>query len=690
MRLPNTFKGNAQIHVDYLGNSISFAPVGMVANPTANVVATADVHSKKNALLTRAMSADTEAERKALIKESSVLVANQTSSLAYANAYANTHLTYEINGQKLKESIILTAPTTQQGFSFAFTYTELTPVVQEFGAVHFYAADQPDGEPVFIIEAPYMEDANTQEDTLCMDIDVTVTPTATGCIYTMTPDAEWLNDPARVYPITIDPTLYTVQSSAAIQDNGVNQYNPTTNYVTVNRMYVGSNHDGSKAYESRIYIRFPRISDIPTNAFINKATMYLYRHETSSYQSAANNIINVFEVGGYNWDTYSITWNSQKDYSFGSNPVAQTPVDIASSSGKIRDEYNVTSLVRKWYSTTASNNGLVLKPNTLDATKTNRVCYYSSDYTVTGKMPHIEVEYFTGSETPGISDGSSYFIRNKYSNKYMEVKNSGGTGSAIIQSSFDGAANQQWRVNYESGGVYSFSPMHNTNLKLDVINATDADGQNTQAFVDTGYSAQLFRIYSNGDGTYRIISAISETRALDIEGPSTADGAAVQIWTWDSTANQMKWYFEESVTIVFSAQHDEVLRWLPDLDGVLTPTFVRVYLSCAVYVEYNNSNVNRKVLRAEATASFDGSIAYSMGDPSIAIRRITIDQNDLPIQHNYFPEPSIRDPDWIYRNAIAFPNLSIGTTSTFSTYVYGIIANEPIIPEDGYGVTFTF
>lgn len=235
-----------------------------------------------------------------------------------------------------------------------------------------------------------MEDSGT-EDSLCMDIAVAVTPTATGCIYTLTPDQEWLNDPSRVYPVTIDPTATTSTAAADIEDNGVNQSNPTTNYMTVNRMYVGSNLSGSTAQESRIYIRFPRHASIKTTAYISKAVMHLDHYPTTSYQTADNNTLDVYEVGDYNWNTSTITWNSQSSYVF-TTRYASAVTDADNT----KETFNITKLVRKWYSNNGSNNGLVIKPRSKDTTKTNRTCYLSSDcdYSYVEKRPRIVITYY--------------------------------------------------------------------------------------------------------------------------------------------------------------------------------------------------------------------------------------------------------------------------------------------------------
>lgn len=95
--------------------------------------------------------------------------------------------------------------------------------------------------------------------------------------------------------------------------------------------------------------------------------MYLDHYPTSAWQTAVNNTIDVYEVGGYNWNTSTITWNSQAGYAF-SNRITSRVTDKSYST----ESFDITSLVQKWYRTTASNNGLVIKPRTLDTAKTNR------------------------------------------------------------------------------------------------------------------------------------------------------------------------------------------------------------------------------------------------------------------------------------------------------------------------------
>ncbi len=535
VRLPKVLTSTTNVLTHYNGYSLSFRLLEMsgVSNAVPNETSG---RLLKNELIKRATDAIEIEEKKELIREAITLLPNQTTGLSYMNVRQNTNLVYQIDGQKLKESIILTAPTTQQTFSFAFTYTGLTPVVQEFGAVHFYADDQPDGEPIFIIEAPYMEDANTQEDTLCMDIDVSVTPSATGCIYTMTPNSEWLNDPDRVYPVTIDPTETTPTGATDIEDAGVNQYNPTTNYETVNRMYVGSNLSDGTAYESRIYIRFPKISAISTTALIAKAVMRLDHYPVTSYQTADKNTLDVYEVGEYNWSSSDITWNKQSSYTF-SNLVASEETDADNSFEK----FNITSLVRKWYKTTASNNGLVIKPHSKDTGKTNRTCYYSSDcdYSYADKRPRIEITYYT----PVTISNGYYFVRNRSTGRYVDVQGaSTSAGIAIQQLNFLGIERSQWQFSRQSDGCYTIKSKV-SNLYVSATNNSSSSGASiTQVTSSTGSGAR-WRIYKNDAGAYIIVSKSSHFCALAVPTSENENGTDLKQTTYsDNTNYRDEWY----------------------------------------------------------------------------------------------------------------------------------------------------
>lgn len=520
VQLPQVLTKTAPITISHQGYSLGFT----FQDLAFETVSVASVSKKQFAVSDQKLSA---------------LSARDLDSVAtYDKVLPDTQIVYEIRGKKLKESLVFSAPPTKNTFSFRFHYENLYPSLSENGEVLFYKDSNKQTDPVFIIAAPYMYDSG---EGYSSNIAVELTPTSDGCVYTITPDANWLNDPERVYPVVLDPTVSTSLTQTEIHDNTVHQSDPNTNYINADRLYVGSVVLSSGTFESRTYIKFPRVTSIPTGAFILNATMTLNHHATSSYQSGSNNTIDVYDCGTNAWETGTITWNTQKNYTF-TDRVCYRVSDKSYSA----EDFDVTTLVRKWYSTTESNNGLVIKPRVVHTNASNRTAYYSSDISssLSSKRPHITIEYYTGSSAQNVQDNQIYYIRSAYSGKYLTVPSGVNSSTAYItQSDLVGTTNQQILLKYEGGGIYSLVPQHSSLLRIAVSNGADADGQDLVVQVEKNTPEQYVRIVSNGDGTHRIMPLNSSTRVFDIEGPSIANGARIQIWTWSSSATQMKWNF---------------------------------------------------------------------------------------------------------------------------------------------------
>lgn len=664
VRMPETISPQTPVSVTYQGYTLAFCMQEAVQADAEIAPVRAVAQEQRATLRTDAADAGEEGDwerRDQLLQEAAMLLPEQKSSATYADVQPSTDITYEISGQKLKESFIFHTPPVRQSWSFRLHYTGLVSVVQPFGAVHFYAQGQEDEEPVFIIEAPYMADAG---DSLSMDVAVSVTPAQGGCVYTITPDAAWLNDPARVYPVVLDPTVTTSTASADIEDAGVNESDPDKNYHTVDRMYAGSNLSGSAAMESRIYIRFPRVSAIPTSAYIHRATMYLDHYPTASYQTASNNLLDVYEVRSTDgWSASTLTWRKQAGFVF-----ANRVCSVYTDKGNSLETFDITALMRKWYQTTASNNGLVVKPRTKDAAKTNRTCYISSDCGAASaaKRPRVSIEYYTGSAASGIDTSMWYHIQNVHSGKYLDVYNGGGANAATIQYSLNWNLNQQWELQYLGGGVYHIVPQHNTGLRLDVPNARDEDGLDLQVYTANASRAQLFRVIANGDGSYRIGPAYSSARVLDVESASTANSAPVQIWTWTGEP-QMKWLFQE-VEFGNGGEYRQVNSGDPN---------------CFGYALFLNQAVNPKLssIDSHTTEDFSDRFAAIINMYAVSCRRIAshtapINSNEYRMAvrapngldgiHNYHVIYQLSDGTWAGKDATA-PSKHFGRTNPSTT-----------------------
>lgn len=85
-------------------------------------------------------------------------------------------------------------------------------------------------------------------------------------------------------------------------------------------------------------------------------------------------------------------------------------------------------------------------------------------------------------------------------------------------------------------GTYTLT-VANTNLAIDVANASYASGANVQVFQSNNSGAQKWNVTHNADGTYTIVNAASG-KALDVAGGSAYSGANVQQYQPNGSAAQ--------------------------------------------------------------------------------------------------------------------------------------------------------
>ena len=134
-----------------------------------------------------------------------------SSSLEYAKYYGQEAQTvtgrYTLNGNSLKEDIVLSAPAGVTGFLTTYKAGGLTLTKNEDGSLTF---SDDKGTALYTVGAPYMYDA---DGSACPAISVTVQKKGNKYEVSYLPDASWLNSSERVYPLTFDPALATVSET---------------------------------------------------------------------------------------------------------------------------------------------------------------------------------------------------------------------------------------------------------------------------------------------------------------------------------------------------------------------------------------------------------------------------------------------------------------------------------------------
>lgn len=153
------------------------------------------------------------------------------------------------------------------------------------------------------------------------------------------------------------------------------------------------------------------------------------------------------------------------------------------------------------------------------------------------------------SAVPKTIDEGIYYIRNKHSNKYLDVSGAGSSNNTkLIQHSFNGGRNQRFRIKYESTGFYKIIPMHSQDKCLDMQSqeAANSNGTALQIYTSSNsYMEQNFRINVLSDGSVEIGSVVSYgNKVLEVVNSSCDNSATVQLWEKSASRNNDNWYLE--------------------------------------------------------------------------------------------------------------------------------------------------
>ncbi|MBO5164670.1 MAG: RICIN domain-containing protein [Ruminococcus sp.] len=122
---------------------------------------------------------------------------------------------------------------------------------------------------------------------------------------------------------------------------------------------------------------------------------------------------------------------------------------------------------------------------------------------------------------PAVNDGT-YTLRNVNSSKYVSVSD----GNVIQDSRAD-----IWTFKNLGDGTYSITDQNGNALTVE--NENGDDGNNISVSAYTGVAAQKFSIQCNEDGSYSVLSAVSDGRScLDVYEISSEDGANICQWNF--------------------------------------------------------------------------------------------------------------------------------------------------------------
>lgn len=140
----------------------------------------------------------------------------------------------------------------------------------------------------------------------------------------------------------------------------------------------------------------------------------------------------------------------------------------------------------------------------------------------------------------------TFYIRNAYSGLYLDVENgSSANGANIQQWIYNGFDAQKFKIVSDGNGYYHILTGASGYSKgLDVEEGKSSDGTNIQQYNYNGSAHQQFKVEKQSDGTYAILTRASNgLSGLDVYDWSTEAGGNINQWNyWGGTCQ--KWILE--------------------------------------------------------------------------------------------------------------------------------------------------
>jgi RHS repeat-associated protein len=304
---------------------------------------------------------------------------------------------YRATGPGLKETLTLHQPPAEPP-SYLFDVAaspDLTPTLDDDGSVVF--ADRA-GEAAFSLPPAFMADAadtvppSPESDdpvpAISTDVSYRLDKAETGWTLTVTPDYTWLTDPARVYPVVIDPTVTLQPAStdcwmSSGTDHATSYCGATSDFIRAGWTTAGLKRRGLVSFD---------LTTIPTTATISDANLALYLDSSQTTNVAAADY-KVYRpghtwTGSASWDKYDGTtaWAV-----LGGDPgsiVYDTTNLNGSTSGY--KHWHPTTLIQSYVDGSLVDKGMLLK----QTESVNSVLFfYSSDDSDSTKWPELTIDY---------------------------------------------------------------------------------------------------------------------------------------------------------------------------------------------------------------------------------------------------------------------------------------------------------
>ncbi|HEX5088113.1 MAG TPA: phospholipase A2 [Nocardioides sp.] len=291
---------------------------------------------------------------------------------------------YQATDSGVKETISLdSTPTSRVSYVYDLKVSAgLTPVLTSQGMVEFRNGQ---GAVQFVVPVGSMTDS-ASEPAFSDAVDYRLQRVTSGWQFTITPDLTWLTDPARVYPVKIDPTVdKQVQKDCFLQQEA-----PATTHCGEAILKVGA----TNSLQLRRALFDFNVNGIPAGATVNNATAWIWMDQNST-------------AGSGGATTYALynptkTWSNCASWGYtcsggdtwvgggGGGQISANAVSMGGTTSSWQG-WDITGRVAGWLNGTYENRGVLLAQTGENVKKV--LGFVSSTYPNTGIRPLLRVTY---------------------------------------------------------------------------------------------------------------------------------------------------------------------------------------------------------------------------------------------------------------------------------------------------------
>jgi RHS repeat-associated protein len=230
------------------------------------------------------------------------------SAISYPGALPGQDLQYQVSTGEVKETLLLNSvPAQSQG---SWTWKVHAPGMTLVKEADSGAIDVSDshGTPTFRIPTPIMWDSSGvagQSESDLVVVPTTLTQDGSGdWVLTLTPDRAWLTDPARVYPVSLDPSVWVWTVGYQAQ----NSYESNGTVIGDSAERMGNSRAGNVDTFWRTIVYYPYQALVPGYEIVNGS--YMANGYLDGYSATEPGYIYTAGPGGFNGvGTYLASWN---------------------------------------------------------------------------------------------------------------------------------------------------------------------------------------------------------------------------------------------------------------------------------------------------------------------------------------------------------------------------------------------